>query len=696
MITSIATYGFLLAALAFSAVGVVLILGWRGHHFGLAPLLAVAASITWGVALAAAHFAGSVTGPIVAALDAVRFGGWFGLLLGIVVGVAQRRAFRLLLGIAIAAAGGELLLAGALAWMPAAYAEAWSGAVPGLGGIVGAVVGIVLVEQVYRNAGQEGRWSLKYLCIGLGVLFAYDLFLFADAVLMRQPDGALWAARGYVNALVAPLVAVTAARNPAWSLDVYVSRRFVLHTASLAVVGGYLVVMALVAWSIRAYGGAWGAPVQAVFLVGGVLALAVLLFSGQLRAKARVFVSKHFYNYRYDYREEWLRFSRTMTAEGDEPPLRERVIQAVAQVVESPGGLLWQARDGELVVTAGWNATEPARAAVPTDAELARFLVETEWVLTVQEWTRDPARYRNMPLPDWLEAIPRAWAVVPLLHHDRLEGFIVLTRPRTGELEPNWEDCDLLKIIGRQVASYLAQDEAARALSRAQQFETFNRLSAFVLHDLKNIIGQLSMLARNARRHRDSPAFMADAVETLEHSVSRMNQLMNQLRGGLQAGAVKEFDLAAAVREAVSLHADGPPAPRAELPGESLGMRADRGRLIAVLGNLIQNARDACGPDDSIRVVVQRDTDGAVVEVIDTGTGMDEGFIRERLFQPFDTSKGSTGMGIGAFEAREFARGLGGDLHVLSTPGEGTRFSLRIPGQVLVETGEATAREAWQ
>lgn len=695
MITGIATYGFLLAALAFLAVSVVLAIGWRGHRYGLVPMLAVAASIVWGLGLGAAHIADVVTAPVVAGLDALRFGGWFALLLSIVATVAQPRAFRLLIGVAAFVAGGELLVAGSLLWMPE-YAGAWAGTIPGLGGIAGSVVGIVLVEQVYRNAGQEGRWSLKYLCIGLGVLFAYDLFLFADTVLMRQPDSGLWAARGYVNALVAPLVAVTAARNPAWSLDVYVSRRFVLHTASLAIVGGYLVVMALVAWSIRAYGGAWGGPVQAIFLVGSVLVLAILLFSGQIRAKARVFVSKHFFNYRYDYREEWLRFSRTMTAEGDEPPLRERVIQAVAQVAESPGGLLWQRRESELLATSDWNLAEPENADEPIDGDLARFLVETEWVLTLQEWTRDPARYRHIPVPAWLQAIPRAWAVVPLLHHERLEGFIVLAQPRTGEVEPNWEDCDLLKIIGRQVASYLAQDEAARALSRAQQFETFNRLSAFVLHDLKNIIGQLSMLARNARRHRDSPAFMADAVETLEHSVARMNQLMNQLRGGLQAGTVKVFDLGAAVREAVSLHADGDPVPRAELPAEPVGVRADRGRLVAVLGNLVQNARDATAPGGSVRVVVQRHADAATVDVIDTGTGMDRDFVRDRLFQPFDTSKGTTGMGIGAFEAREFARGLGGELDVASVPGEGTRFSLRIPGQALVAAGAETAAEEAQ
>lgn len=693
MIWHIPTFGFLLAAIAYLAVAAVLALGWRKGPFGLAPLLAVAASVLWGGALAAMHYSGSVFAPLVAGFDALRFGGWFGLLLVLIATMEKARALRVLILAAALTAGGELVLAATLL-SQSTGSEAWAGALPTLAGIACSVTGLVLIEQVYRNAGADGRWSLKYVCIGLGVVFAYDLFLFADALLMRQPDPALWAARGYINALVAPLIAVSAARNPDWSLDVYVSRRFVLHTASLALAGGYLVLMAVAAWSIRAYGGAWGGPMQALFLVGSVVVLAILLFSGQIRAKARVFVSKHFYNYRYDYREEWLRFSRTISAGDDDHPLRERVIGAVAQVVESPAGLLWQARDGELVVTASWNVAEPEQAHEAIDGELAGFLSDTEWVLSVHEWEEAPGRYRDIAMPEWMRETPRAWAIVPLLHHQRLEGFVVLTQPRTGDAELNWEDCDLLKIIGRQAASYLAQEEAARALSRARQYETFNRLAAFVLHDLKNIIGQLTMLARNARRHRDSPAFMADAVDTLEHSVERMNQLMNQLRGGLRGGSVTNFDLAAAVEEAVAAHAGEEPVPRAELPAESLRMRADRARLVAVLGNVIHNAQDATPPDGSVRIAVRQEPDGVEIEVTDTGTGMSREFIRDRLFQPFDTSKGQTGMGIGAYEAREFARGLGGDLHVRSTPGAGTCFRFRFPGAAFVTPQAQAATEA--
>lgn len=693
MVTAIATAGFVLAIVAYLVVAIVLYVGWRGRALGLAPMLAVLASVIWAAALAWMHAADFLLLQAVAGVDALRLAGWYGLLLSLLAIVAPRRVFRLLLGAGVLTVG--CLLAVMLTYFrPVAADAGWPGGLLVLGGILGALVALILIEQIYRNADETARWALKYLCLGLGTVFAYDLFLFADALLMQHPDTELWAARGYINALVAPLIAVSAARNPGWSLDVYVSRRFVLHTVTLAAAGGYLVLMALAAYSIEVYGGVWAGPAQAVFLVGSILVLLVLLFSGQIRARVRVFLSKHFYNYRYDYRDEWLRFSRTLTAEeGDQRPLPERVIHAVAQVVDSPAGILWQVRDGRLEPTETWNMAEPADAGEVLDGDLARFLVQEEWVLTVDEWRRQPGRYHDVPLPAWIEAIPRAWVLVPLLHHERLEGFVVLARSRAGHAELNWEDMDLLKIIGRQAASYLAQDEAARALSRAQQFETFNRLSAFVLHDLKNIIGQLSMLARNARRHADSPAFMADAIETIEHSVERMNQLMAQLRGGLPPSRTSVVDLARILQDAVDLRSDDQPAPLAEVPGDAVHLRADRARLTTVLANLVQNAQEATPDGGSVRVTLWRDRDGAVIDVVDTGTGMSSEFLRDRLFRPFDTSKGTTGMGIGAFEAREFIRTLGGDIRVRSRPGEGTRMRLLFPASCLVERESTTATE---
>ena len=683
-----AMVGFALAAAAYAVVAIVLWLGRRRRGDGLAPLAAVLLAAGWGLALTLLHGLDAVSLPAVVAADGLRLAGWLALLLVLLAPLAGAASLRVLRVLAVAVVAGLLALAAAL------FAGAGMGDRAGglwlIGGIAGALVVLVLVEQLYRNAGERVRWSLKYLCLGIGAIFAYDLFLFADAWLGQRPDPALWAARGYVNALVAPLLAVAAARNPSWKLDVYVSRGFVLHTATLAIAGGYLVLMAAAAYSIEVYGGAWAGTVQAVFLVGGALGLLILLASGRLRARARVFLSKHFYNYRYDYREEWLRFTRTLAADADEPtPLPARAIRAIAQVVDSPAGVLWQRREQHLVPVAHWNMAEPEAAAEPVDGGFAALLGgEPGWVIVVEEWRQPKATGGGAQPPEWLLQLPQAWLVVPLQHHNELEGFVVLARSRAGRRALNWEDFDLLRIIGRQAASYLAQERAAEALARASQFATFNRLSAFVLHDLKNIIGQLSLLARNARRHGENPAFGVDAIATIEQAVARMDQLMGQLRGGLRtdaAAGAERIDLVATVHAAVAARANADPVPVAETPGHPIWVDADSERLTAILVNLVQNAQEATPGHGRVHVTLSdngadAETDiEAVIEIEDTGSGMSRDFVRDELFRPFASSKGNSGMGIGAFEARELVRELGGDIEVASVPGAGTRLRLVLP-----------------
>ncbi len=692
---ALSALGYLVASLAFLVVTIVLAVGWRGRALGGLLLTALALSALWGAGLAGLQWAGHLSLPWIGVADACRFGAWLAFLFGLVRSMVPRRVYRGLLAVALMGLAIELASGLSLLAFPV-LGRTWVVPLPVGAGLVMAVLGLLLMEQIYRLSRFEARWALKYLFLGLGTLFVFDLFLFADALLMRRPDPELWAARGYINALVAPLVAVSASRNLEWSLNAYVSRRFVLHTASLLGAGAYLLVMALVAYAIRFYGGVWGGPIQVVFLVGALVLLLILLFSGQIRARARVFLSKHFYNYRYDYREEWLRFTRTLTAEEVTTPLKERVIHAVAQVVESPAGILCQERDGWVVPTARWNLAESGEMAEPTDGELARLLREQEWVLVLDEWHRYPERYRGMAIPAWLQELPRAWLVVPLLHREQLEGFLVLTRSRAGNLALNWEDFDLLKTLGRQAASYLAQEAAAEALGRARQFETFNRLSAFILHDLKNVIGQLSMLARNARRHGHDPQFMADAVTTIEHAVERMNSLMAQLRGGVPSQRIAEVELAQVLRQAVRQQEEGRPVPEVTLSAEGLWLEADRGRLVAVLGHAIQNAQDATPDNGSVQVRLAKANGEGVVDVVDTGVGMASEFVREHLFQPFDSSKGDVGMGIGAYEAREYARELGGDVEVHSTPGVGTRFRFRFPIQRETVEGEQAKGEMAQ
>jgi putative PEP-CTERM system histidine kinase len=284
-----------------------------------------------------------------------------------------------------------------------------------------------------------------------------------------------------------------------------------------------------------------------------------------------------------------------------------------------------------------------------------------------------------LELPDWLAAIPRAWLVTPLILHEHLLGFIVLTRSPAPQ-HFNWEDCDLLKTAGRQAASHLAQLEAARALADARQFELCSRLSTYVMHDLKNLVAQLSLVVTNAAKHKHNPQFMEDAIRTVEHSVDKMNRLMAHLRSGggdqLQLVAV---DLCELLHDVAKTMANGHPAPNVDCQAKGIAARANKDRFAAIIGHVVRNAQDATPDDGRIIMRLFKRDEWAVIEVQDTGNGMDPDFIRDRLFRPFETTKGKSGMGIGVYETREFVRALGGDVEVISRVGEGTTFRLRVP-----------------
>jgi putative PEP-CTERM system histidine kinase len=307
------------------------------------------------------------------------------------------------------------------------------------------------------------------------------------------------------------------------------------------------------------------------------------------------------------------------------------------------------------------------------------FLGTRQWIIDMDEYASTPERYGNLELPGWLQELANARLVLPLMHHSDLEGFVVLGQPR-AEVSLNWEDHDLLKTVGRQAASYLRLIKISDALSEARQFEAFNRLSAYVVHDLKNLVAQLSLVVTNARKHMHKPEFVTDAIQTVDNAVGKMNRMLVQLRKEhVVSGPDKVIDLSQMVAQVVKERATMAPVPTTNNLVDEILTMADPDRLAAVIGHIIQNAQEATPVEGKVEVSLQEIDEWVVLTVEDNGCGMDEQFVRSRLFRPFDTTKGNAGMGVGAYEVREFARACGGDVEVSSEPGRGTTFVLRLP-----------------
>jgi putative PEP-CTERM system histidine kinase len=678
---------YLAGFFAYLFLSALLLVSWRGNLIGRSLILASAVTMTWCAILALQEIYHFFPVALVWSVEIVRTYVWL-LFLGKLFNPLEKpgtgpsptvarsinRSVHLAVGI-------QTVYVWISPMLEESFPDVFRPAFQFCGHVLLALIGLVLVEQYFRNIRTDLRWRVKFLCFALGGMFAYDFYLYSDALLFQRINAELWVARGAVSALLPPLFIVSAARNPQWSVDVFVSRQVVFHSATLLGSGVYLLLMATAGYYIKTYGGEWGAIAQIVFLVGAFLLLALLLFSGQMRARIRVFVNKNFFNYAYDYREEWLRIITTLSDTGSGLSLEERVIVALGQAVESPSGVLWvRASNDHFVWRASFGEPKLDVPLIDRSDVVIRYMEDKAWIVNLAEMLAMPEAYDGLSWPVWLESASDAWLLVPLFQRkQQMLGLMLLTRPRTP-IHWNWEVRDLLKTSGRLAASYLALEDAGRALAEARQFEGFNRLSAFIIHDLKNLIAQLSLVVRNAERHHNNPEFMRDAIKTVDHAVGKMSRLMSQLKNSGSVQSERVIDLGELVREVLESRKVQAPVPTCDMFRQRILVRANRDRLASSFEHIIQNAQDAAGKNGRVRVRMRLDKNGhAEVEIEDNGQGMDEEFIRTRLFKPFETTKGVTGMGIGAYESREYIRSLGGDLRVKSEPGKRTLFCFSIP-----------------
>ena len=676
---------YLTAALAFLILTILMLTLWRDRPGSLWVIAASVLSLLWALflALLSLQLPGSVAVPE-GVLEMGRNAGWFAVLLSVLAiegdgGSGNRRAMRTW----VAVTAAFLIAVSIPIALPSWAADGrWHGLVF----LLMAIAGLVLVEQAYRNTPPQRRAGIKLLALGLGAMFAFDLFLFADIVLFQTTDSPTLQARGLVNALVVPLIAVSFSRRPVHTGVPVVSRQLLFYSASVTGAGVYLLAVGATGYYLREAGGELGALLQVTLLFSAALLLALVLFSGTFRARLRVYLAKHLFKYRYDYRHEWLRFTATLSHNDPAAPFSERAIQAIGELAESPGGLLWVRQgDGRLALDGALNLEPPRYPAMESDAPLIEFLTRTGWVIDLEEFRRKPDIYRGLDLPAWLLEDARYWAVVPLLGADGLVGFVILLPP----LAPHrieWEERDLLKTAGRQLAVYVALVHTGEALLEARQFETFHRLSAFLVHDLKNVSAQLSLICSNAARHRGNPEFVDDALQTVAYARDRLERTQAQLRNVQSRRpepSAQRIALPELLEQVVADSQTARPVPLLEIlePAEIIGNREG---LKNVLLHMVRNAQEATPDDGRVQLTLYTEDNWAVILVEDNGSGIDEDFVSRRLFRPFQTTKGNAGMGIGLYEARHQVLRMGGRIDVHSRVGEGTLFTLRLPrnGQV--------------
>jgi putative PEP-CTERM system histidine kinase len=540
-----------------------------------------------------------------------------------------------------------------------------------------AICSVLLIENLYRNTPDDLRWHVALLCCGLGGLFVYDIVLYADALLFRRVSSALFDGRAVVTALAAPLLAVSAGRNrKRRRIGIQVSRTVVFYSASLMVCGVFLVALAITGEVLRQLNldsaARWGVVAEVGLICGGLLASAVMLTSGSARSRLRNLVVNHFFPDRYDYRLEWTRCIGTLSTSDTNVALHTRAIRAVAQAVDSPAGILFLREAGEGVFrwAGSWNLPA-AILPIQPDHTLLPLFRDGTWIVEA------PA---GAP---WIANLPDLWLSVPLCHSGSLNGLVFVAKPR-APFKLDREVFDLLRMVGREIASFVAERHAAEALLQTRQLREYGQRFAFVAHDIKNVSSQLSLLLSNAEHHISDPAFQRDMLRTVGASVEKISSLLSRLKDPEHEATPTAF----APRRRLTAIIDA----RFQAQQGCIRLLSDEppggGRLIAmvptafdaVVTHLLNNAFEASRPGAPVEVRVAERDQHLTIDIVDEGIGMDDDFIRDQLFRPFRTSK-HQGSGLGVYQARELLRRAGGDLLVTSRPNGGTTMQMRLPFQ---------------
>ena len=525
---------------------------------------------------------------------------------------------------------------------------------------------LLLIENLYLNLPETARWHIAIPCVLLGALACFDILISADSVLFLSTSASLVSARVVATILVAPLLILAALRGQRWRKPIRLSRTAVFHSATLVLSGSVLLALALAGEVLRRFDESLGWIAELSLIFAGIVGTLLFFSSKSARSIMQRVITRHFFADRYDYRLEWLECIGTLsgTKTTERTSLPHRAIRAVADVVNSPSGALFllDQSSGAMFWAGSWNM--PSATSLDGSNYLVKLSVMSAQVIEVGQIDS------SVNDKDALSYLDPIWLAVPLRQLEKTIGIVVVGPPRVS-FRLDQEVFDLLRIIGQEVATYIAEQRATEVVLQSRNLHDYGKRFAFVAHDIKNVSSQLALLLNNARTYIENPEFQQDMLETVRASVEKIDGLLKRLDEPETRQAPTSITPLPRLEALVAAYQRVRQVTLKIIHDGSTGTVAmSPDAFDTAITHILNNAVEA-SPGQPVQLKLHHEAKQVVVDIIDHGSGMSLEFIRDKLFAPFSTAK-KGGSGIGAFQARELIKEAGGQLLVTSEQGIGT------------------------
>ena len=545
--------------------------------------------------------------------------------------------------------------------------------------LVAAVVILMNMEKTFRSVVGTMQWRIKFLVIGLGIVFGARIYTLSQALLFSADVLVLSDVETVALLIGCVLIGIAFARSGFAEIDVYPSHAVLRTSLTFVLAGAYLFVVGVLAQVVARTGKPGGFQLQAFVVLVAFALLAMLLLSNRIRQKIHRIVSRHFKRPQYDFREIWTRVTQSMSNVFDQSGLCAAGAKLISETFSVLSVSIWLLDEQERLAFAastsksGQEATDMLAKpdqnfasirtlAKPFDLEKAKG----DYVEGLRQISLSQFRTGGNPI------------CVPLCAGNHCTGVVILA-DRVGGTPYTAEELDLLKCMSDQIAVGLMNLRLTDEIARGKGLEAFQAMSAFFVHDLKNAASTLSLTLQNLPVHFNDPLFRQDVLRGIGETADRINAVIGRLTAlrhfELNLGEVDLNSVVDDALRALNGTANIKVTKRLVLQPK---LRLDRDQFGSVITNLLLNARDAVGPKGEIRIETTQNDNWAVVSISDNGCGMSQAFLKSSLFRPFHSTK-KKGLGIGMFQSKMIVEAHRGQITVDSKPAVGTTFRLMLP-----------------